>query len=229
MFMIIFLIATLAAVLLPAAWVKWTLNKYSQPADRYRERGTGAELARHLLDEFGLGDVKVEETALGDHYDPTEKAVRLSRSTYSGYSLTAVTVAAHEVGHALQDARGERLFDTRQRLAKAAVQSEQVSRVLLIAAPLVLIVLKVPQASLAVLLLAVASMAIGTLVHLVTLPVELDASFGKALPVLARGRYLHEGDLPHARRILKAAALTYVAGSLASLLNLGRWLAILRR
>ena len=72
-------------------------------------------------------------------------------------------------------------------------------------------------------------MAIGTLVHLVTLPVELDASFGKALPVLAKGGYLHDGDLPHARRILKAAALTYVAGSLASLLNLGRWIAVLRR
>ena len=227
--MILFIVAILAAVLLPAAWVKWTLKKYSQPADRYREKGTGAELARHLLDQFDLRDVKVEETELGDHYDPTEKAVRLSAANYSGYSLTAVTVAAHEVGHALQDARGERLFDTRQRLVKAAVQSERVSRVLLIAVPVVLIVLRVPQASFAVLLLAVASMAVGTLVHLVTLPVELDASFGKALPVLAKGGYLHDGDLPHARRILRAAALTYVAGSLASLLNLGRWLAILRR
>ena len=72
-------------------------------------------------------------------------------------------------------------------------------------------------------------MASATLVHLVTLPVELDASFNKALPILESGQYLHEGDLPHAHRILKAAALTYVAASLASLLNLGRWLAVLRR
>lgn len=223
------LLLILSAVLLPAAWVKWVLKKYSQPADRYREKGTGGELARHLLDSFGLVDTKVEETVHGDHYDPAEKAVRLTADNFSGYSLTAVTVAAHEVGHALQDAQGERLFDTRRRLVRAAARSEQISRVLLIAAPIVLIVLRVPQAGFAVLLLAVASMAVGTLVHLVTLPVELDASFKKALPVLANGDYLHAGDLPHARRILKAAALTYVAGSLASLLNLGRWIAILRR
>ena len=72
-------------------------------------------------------------------------------------------------------------------------------------------------------------MALGTLVHLVTLPVELDASFNKALPILENGNYLRSGDLPHARKILRAAALTYVAGSLASLLNLARWLAFLRR
>ncbi len=229
MLMLILLIAILAAVLLPAVWVKWVMHRYSQPADRYRRQGTGGELARHLLDSFDLADVKVEQTASGDHYDPTERAVRLSADNYAGYSLTAVTVAAHEVGHALQDARGEALFQTRQRLVKAAARSDRVSRMLLIAIPVVLILLKVPQAGFLLLLLAVASMAMGTIVHLVTLPVELDASFGKALPLLARGNYLHEGDLPHARRILKAAALTYVAGSLASLLNLGRWIAVLRR
>jgi Zn-dependent membrane protease YugP len=101
--------------------------------------------------------------------------------------------------------------------------------VLLIAAPIVMLAAQVPQASLALLLMAVASMGMGTLVHLVTLPVELDASYGKALPILQQGNYLHDGDLPHARKILKAAALTYVAGSLASLLNLGRWIAVLRR
>ena len=229
MLLLLLFIAILAAVLLPAAWVKWVMHKYSQPADRYRQQGTGGELARHLLDSFELADVKVEQTETGDHYDPTERAVRLSADNYAGCSLTAVTVAAHEVGHALQDARGEALFQTRQRLVKAAAQSDRLSRVLLIAIPVVLILLKVPQAGFLLLLLAVASMAMGTIVHLVTLPVELDASFGKALPVLEKGNYLHEGDLPHARRILKAAALTYVAGSLASLLNLGRWIALLRR
>ncbi len=72
-------------------------------------------------------------------------------------------------------------------------------------------------------------MLLGTLVHLCTLPVELDASFKKALPILESGEYLQEGDLPHAERILRAAAFTYVAASLGSLLNLGRWLAVLRR
>ena len=229
MLWVVLIIAVLVGVMLPGIWVRRVLQKYSEPADRYREQGNGAELARHLLDRFDLQQVKVEESDLGDHYDPGAKAVRLSPNHYSGHSLTAVTVAAHEVGHALQDARGEALFNARRRLATLAVSGERVGRVLLIAAPVVLLAVQLPQASLLMLLLAVASMALGTLVHLVTLPVELDASYGKALPILAQGNYLHDGDLPHARRILKAAALTYVAGSLASLLNLGRWIAVLRR
>jgi len=219
----------LALLLLPGLWVKSVLRKYSEPADRYRAQGTGAELARHLLDRFELSEVTVEETDRGDHYDPEKKAVRLSAENYSGYSLTAITVAAHEVGHALQDARGESLFRARQRLVVMANKGEQVGRALLIMAPLVFLVARIPQLSALMLLVAVGSMALSTLTHLVTLPVELDASYGKALPVLEQGNYLRDGDLPHARRILKAAALTYVAGSLASLLNLGRWLTVLRR
>lgn len=219
----------LAGIILPGIWVRKILAKYSEPADRYRDRGTGAELARHLLNQFELTEVKVETSDQGDHYDPAARAVRLTEANFNSHSLTAITVAAHEVGHAIQHARGETLFSTRQRLVTVAIHGERIGQVLLIAAPIVMMVARVPQASLAILLLAVASMALGTLVHLVTLPVELDASYNKALPILQQGNYLHDGDLPHARRILKAAALTYVAGSLASLLNLGRWIAILRR
>ena len=99
----------------------------------------------------------------------------------------------------------------------------------MIAAPVVMIATRAPGLSLLFVAVAVGSMLLGTLVHLVTLPVELDASFKKALPILADGDYLLEGDLPHAERILRAAAFTYVAASLGSLLNLGRWLAVLRR
>jgi len=226
---LIFLVALLACVFLPSVWVRQILQKYSEPADRYRDKGSGADLARHLLDRFELGDVKVEETDKGDHYDPIAKAVRLSADNYAGHSLTAVTVAAHEVGHAIQDARGEALFKTRQRLVGAALKGERVASIMLIGAPVLILLTRVPQAGALMLLIGVASMALGTVVHLVTLPVELDASYGKALPMLEEGNYLHDGDLPHAQKILKAAALTYVAGSLASLLNLGRWIAVLRR
>ncbi|MCP4001945.1 MAG: zinc metallopeptidase [Gammaproteobacteria bacterium] len=229
MIWVIFILGLLACIILPGVWVKQVLKKYSEPADRYRKEGSGAELARHLLDNFELLDVKVEETDKGDHYDPVSKAVRLSANNFNGYSLTAITVAAHEVGHALQDSRDEALFNARQRLVNVAIMGERAGRVILMMAPLVLLVARLPQLSILMLLLAVASMAMGTLVHLVTLPVELDASYGKALPILEEGDYLQAGDLPHARRILKAAALTYVAGSLASLLNLGRWIAVLRR
>ena len=229
MIWIIIVLLLLALIIVPGFWVKHVLHKYSEPVDRYRERGSGAELARHMLDKCDLDDVKVEQTEKGDHYDPEEKAVRLSSGNYSGYSLTAVTVAAHEVGHAVQDARGEALFGARQRLVHVAIKGERVGSVVLLAAPILMLVTRMPQLGLLMLLIAVASMLLGTLVHLVTLPVELDASYSKALPMLEQGDYLYDGDLPHARRILKAAALTYVAGSMASLLNLGRWLMVLRR
>ncbi len=219
----------LAIVAVPGMWVKRVLHKYSQPTDRYADKGSGAELARHLLNRFDLQHVGVEPTAMGDHYDPETKTVRLMEDKYNGHSLTAITVAAHEVGHAIQDARGEQLFRNRQKLANLAVVGQQLGSVVMLAAPVVMLISRSPGLGLLFLAVAIGSMLIGTLVHLITLPVELDASFNKALPLLEDGHYLHEGDIPHANRILKAAALTYVAASLASLLNLGRWLAVLRR
>lgn len=229
MFWIVLLLIIALCVFLPSLWVKHVMEKYRQPADRYREQGSGGELARHLLDRFGLGDVGVEETSAGDHYDPVAKAVRLTPDNYSGYSLTAVTVAAHEVGHAIQDSRSEALFLTRQKLVKAAMIGERIAGMMLVAAPIVLMLTRLPQAGALMIVIGVISIALGTLVHLVTLPVEFDASYGKALPMLKEGGYMHDGDLKHAEKILKAAALTYVAASLTSLLNLGRWIAVLRR
>lgn len=218
-----------AAVVGPGWWVRRVMSRYSEPGDRYVEQGSGGELARHLLDRFGLGAVGVERTEAGDHYDPEARAVRLSPGNFAGHSLTAVTVAAHEVGHALQHAREETMFGWRRRLVRTAAAGERLGSIALLVAPIAALLTRSPGAGLAVLLAAVATMALSTIVHLVTLPVEFDASFGKALPILREGAYLHDGDLPHARRILRAAALTYVAASLASLLNLGRWLAVLRR
>lgn len=229
MIFVIIAVVLVAAVALPGLWVRRVLQKYSEPADRYRGRGSGAELARHLLDRFDLQSIAVEITPAGDHYDPEAKAVRLTEDKYNGHSLTAVTVAAHEVGHAIQDARGETLFRNRQTLARLAMQTQRFGSMVMLAAPVVMVVTRAPGLGVAFLAVAIGSMLVGTAVHLLTLPVELDASFRKALPVLAEGDYLLEGDLPHANRILKAAALTYVASSLASLLNLGRWLAVLRR
>ncbi|MCQ1060454.1 zinc metallopeptidase [Photobacterium sp. ZSDE20] len=229
MFWIVILLIIAICVFLPGLWVKHVMEKYRQPADRYRKQGSGGELARHLLDSFGLGNVEVEETSAGDHYDPVSKAVRLTPDNYSGYSLTAVTVAAHEVGHAIQDSRGESLFLARQKLVKTAMVGERIAGMMLVAAPLVLMLTRMPQAGAITIMIGIVSMALSTMVHLLTLPVEFDASYGKALPILQKGGYLHDGDLEHAEKILKAAALTYVAASLTSLLNLGRWVAVLRR
>ena len=104
--MAIIVVLLLIAILIfgPGLWVRRVLERYSAPEDRYS--GTGAQLARHLLNKHGLESVAVERTAEGDHYDPQDKAVRLTDDKFDGRSLTAITVAAHEVGHALQDRDG---------------------------------------------------------------------------------------------------------------------------
>jgi Zn-dependent membrane protease YugP len=189
---------------------------------------SGAQLARRLLGEQGLGEVKVEVTDRGDHYDPAAKAVRLSAGNYHGLSLTALTVAAHEVGHAIQDHAGYAPLAWRTRLVVLAQAAEKAGGLLMLATPLLMLVTRRPASGLVTALIGAAGFLAAALVHLVTLPVELDASFRRALPLLA-GIGLAERDLKPARRILTACALTYVAASLSGMLNLWRWLAVLRR
>ena len=105
---------------------------------------------------------------------------------------------------------------------------EKMGSLFFIVAPILVLVTRAPSSGIALFVIALASMSLATLVHIVTLPVEFDASFNKALPILEQG-YLSAEQIPAARKILSAAALTYVSASLASLLNIGRWLALLKR
>jgi Zn-dependent membrane protease YugP len=216
----------IAIVFGPQWWVRHVLRRHGD--DRPDLPGNGAELARHLLDEAGLPHVMVEETELGDHYDPDALAVRLSPQHYAGRSIAAVAVAAHEVSHAVQHARGEAAFTRRYELVKKLIWIERVASVVLIAAPLVFALVKAPLLLVIQLVAGVMLLGVRVLVHATTLPVEFDASFGKALPALTRGRYLGAGDLPAARDVLKAAAYTYVAAALATLLDIARWFRVLR-
>ncbi|MGF1525723.1 MAG: zinc metallopeptidase [Candidatus Competibacterales bacterium] len=233
MIFVIGLLILLGLALMPTWWVHRVLARYSDPKDRYRERGSGGELARHLIGQFDLKGVTVEPTdetgpLAGDHYDPRTKTVRLQPAHYHGYSLAAISVAAHEVGHAIQHHRREGLFEWRTRLAMGALVAERVGAVLMFSAPLLAGITRIPNAGLLFVVAAVAAIGSRALVHLITLPVEWDASFNKALPILAEGNYLYSPDYPHARRILSAAAYTYLAGSLMSLINVYRWIRILR-
>jgi Zn-dependent membrane protease YugP len=219
-------LAVLAIVFGPALWARGVLAWHGD--DRPDFPGTGGELARHLLDESGLEAVEVEATDEGDHYDPDAKAVRLSRGNLGGRSLTAVVVAAHEVGHALQDRDRYAPLETRTRLVKSTRVFERAGSVILLATPLLGALTRAPGLIALELGAGILVMSISVVIHAVTLPVEFDASFKRALPMLDKGGYLPEADLPAARRILKACALTYVASSLASLLNLWRWIRLLR-
>lgn len=220
------LLILLAVVFGPQFWVRHVMRRHG--GERPDFPGTGGELARHLLDAAGLHAVKVEATDHGDHYDPDAQAVRLLPQHHDGRSVAAVAVAAHEVSHALQHARGEAAFALRCHLARNLAWIDRAATIVMLAAPLVFIVVKAPALFALQILAGVLLLGMHIVVHLVTLPVELDASFAKALPVLEHGRYLGPADMPAARSVLRAAAWTYVAAALATLLNVARWFRILR-
>lgn len=224
---VIFIVALLALTIVPGLWVQSVMRRYREPANRYPR--TGGQTARHLLDALGLRNVATEITDRGDHYDPLAKAVRLTADNFNGRSLTAVTVAAHEVGHAVQDARGFAPLRLRTHLVAWVAPIEKIGAGMLMLAPLAGILTRSPRLGLIGLAGGVLTLATGVVIHFLTLPTELDASFVRALPLLKQHNVIRSEDLPRARRLLTAAAFTYVAVALQSLLNIARWWAILRR
>jgi Zn-dependent membrane protease YugP len=217
-------IAVIACIFLPQMWTKNILKKHS--IERPDFPGTGGEFAKHLIKQHNL-DVDLETTEQGDHYDPQTRTVRLSTNNFNNKSLTAVATAAHEVGHAIQHKEGMALLLLRTPLAKMAFYVEKIAQLALISTPVFLTVL--PGAARISIIIAIVGMVASTLVHFVTLPVEFNASFSKALPILKNGDYLSEKDFKASEKILLACALTYVSAALASLLNIWRWLRFLRR
>ena len=220
--LIIFLI-----LFFPSIWVQRTMKKYNDPEDRYVI--TGSDFARKLLDALDLKDINVEATEIGDHYDPIEKTVRLTQDKMNSGSLTSIVVAAHEVGHAHQDATKYFPLSLRTKLVKIMAPAQKVGAFILMAAPFVTLITRIPQSGLIMFLGGFLTLGMSSIIHLVTLPTEWDASFSRAMPMLESSNFLKEGDSDRARKILRAAAFTYLAGSLMSLLNIARWWTILRR
>lgn len=222
------LIALLLLVLIgPQLWAKTILKRYSNPRTDFP--GSGEEFAQHLIAELKLSFVKVETTESGDHYDPLASTVRLSSANMEDRSLTAVVVAAHEVGHALQHASNYRPFFWRIRLVVWAAMAEKMGSGLMLAIPIVGLLSRSPAASGIVMIMGLMTMMMAVLVHVVTLPVEWNASFSRALPILEKGQYLSAQDMKAAKKILLACALTYLAQSLMSLINLWRWIKVFKR
>src|SRR6476646_6010589 len=224
--MLVVLAVICALAVLPQMWVRKVIAAHD--AERADFPGTGGEFARHILDEMKLGHVKVEETNVGDHYDPEAKVIRLLPKHFGGKSLAAVVIAAHEAGHAMQDASGYPPLQARTRLAKQAMRAEQIAAIVMLATPIVMALAKAPHVLIIEVFVGVVIFALSILLHAVPLPVEFDASFRRALPILKAGRYLDDKDMPAARQLLRAAAFTYVAAAAMSLLDVARWLRVFR-
>src|SRR5215469_6320225 len=172
----------LALIVAPQLWITSVLKRHGslRPGIPW----TGGEFARLLLDGMKLTSVKVEETALGDHYHPLAKSVRLKTDHYFGRSLTAIVIAAHEVGHAMQDATGYAPLQARTRLAEQARKIERAGAVVMLASPLVMLLARAPQLMFVGLFIGMLMLALVVLINALALPVEFDASFRRALPVL---------------------------------------------
>ena len=217
----------LLLVFMPTLWVRWVMHRYS--ADLPDLPGTGGELAQHLIEQLGLEGVGVETSDIGDHYDPENRMVRLTEGNWSGKSLTAVAVAAHEVGHAIQHHQNDARLNARTKLIPIVTVLGQLSVGVLTVAPIVGLLTRHPALTLLIAGIGLSGLLFRMLLHLVTLPTEWDASFGKALPVLTEGKYISSEQEKIVRRVLGAAALTYFAAALADAFNLFRWAALLIR
>ena len=217
----------LALIFGPSLWVKLVMSRYS--SEKPEMPGTGGELAKHLIKRFSLKDVEVEITELGDHYDPIEKKVRLSREHYESKSLTAVAIAAHEVGHAIQDHQGDKRLATRTKMVPIVNLLARWSVVIISLSPVIGIITRHPIPFSLLLFIGLSGFIARMMMHAVTLPIEFDASFSKALPILREGDYVSQSNEKAVSHVLRAAALTYVSAALADTLNLSRWIFILLR
>jgi Zn-dependent membrane protease YugP len=197
--------------------VKGTYAKYSEV--QASSGITGAQLARELLSKGGMGEVAVESIPgdLSDHYDPRDKKLRLSQENYSNRSVAALGVVAHEVGHALQDAKNYAPLKIRNNFVPVANFGSN------LAIPLFFIGLLMSYGPLMDLGIIAFSLAVAF--QVITLPVEFNAS-KRAIALLGEGRYLTTEELPMAKQVLSAAALTYVAATAMAVLNLIRLIAL---
>ncbi|WP_217585449.1 zinc metallopeptidase [Lentibacillus saliphilus] len=197
--------------------VKSTYNKYSKIG--YSSQMTGAEVARKILNDNGLFDVQIEETRgmLSDHYDPRKKVVRLSSANYHGRSMAAAAIAAHEVGHAIQDAEAYAFLRFRHALVPVANLGSNMSFFLIIGGLLLNLS--------GLILFGIIFMAAAVLFQFVTLPVEFNAS-NRAMTQLVSTGVILNNEERSTKKVLNAAALTYVAAAVVALMELLRFVLI---
>ena len=210
----------------PGLWVSYVLKKYNrQPESNFP--GTGGELARHLLDRCNLQDVKVVVTEIGDHYSPDDRSVALTKDKFDGKTLASIVIAAHECGHAIQHANREPLF------VAAPIGSVSSQR----AGHWISVVGSeshcwcfdhVASFELRVIFRGLFSSRIRCRRATSNPASRIGCELQKGAAILGAG-YISNAQLGPSKIILRAAALTYVAGTLMQLLNFWRWIAVLRR
>jgi hypothetical protein len=200
--------------------VQSTFAKYSKVASKSGK--TAAEVSRLILDSAGLRSIPVQEVAgnLTDHYDPRDKTLHLSNPVYNSNSVAAIGVAAHEAGHAIQDAKAYAPLALRNNLVPVAGLGSQ------LAIPLFFmgLIFSFPM----LMDIGIIAFSLAVAFQMITLPVEFNAS-SRAVKILADGGHLAEDEIPMAKSVLNAAALTYLAAAAMAVLSLIRLIALRER
>ncbi len=203
----------IAPALVLMVWAQWRVKSAFAEAQKVPVPLSGAGAARHILDAAGLQDIPIEQVPgqLSDHYDPRAKVLRLSQAVYNTRSTAAVGIAAHEAGHALQDAKGYAPLVIRNAAVPAATFGGNASFLMIIAGAIMSVK--------PLILLGIAAFGCVVVFQLVNLPVEFNAS-ARAKRLLVDHAIVADQDMVYVNRVLNAAAWTYVAGTLQAVLTL---------
>ena len=205
------------SLFLPSIWVNYVLRKNNNPLPDMPF--TGKELGHKILQENRLDNVLIEPIKQIDHYNPLEKKVNISEDKLNKKSITSIAVVAHEIGHAIQDKENFKPLLLRQKLIEKTMIFQRVgSFLLIIGLPSIFAITKSPFITFLAAIIIMGCLSTNVLIHLITLPVEFDASFKRALPILQK--YVPKENMRQCRSVLRAAAFTYLAQSIVSIFRL---------
>ena len=180
---------------------------------------TGSQLGQKLLQENNLENVLIEPIKQVDHYNPLKKKVHISEDKLHKKSITSIAVVAHEIGHAIQDKENYKPLLLRQKLIEKTMIFQRIgSFLLIIGLPSIFAITKSPFITFIAAIIIMGCLSTNVLIHLITLPVEFDASFKRALPILQK--YVPKENMRQCRSVLRAAAFTYLAQSIVSIFRL---------
>ena len=205
------------SLFLPNIWVNYVLKKNNEilPDMPF----TGNQLGQKLLQENKLENVLIEPIKQVDHYNPLKKKVHISEDKLHKKSITSIAVVAHEIGHAIQDKENYKPLLLRQKLIEKTMIFQRIgSFLLIIGLPSIFAITKSPFITFIAAILIMGCLSTNVLIHLITLPVEFDASFKRALPILQK--YVPKENMRQCRSVLRAAAFTYLAQSIVSIFRL---------
>ena len=202
---------------IPSLWVNFILKKYNKTLPDMPF--TGKELGNKILEEQKLNNVSINPIKQLDHYNPIDKKIHISNDKINNKSITSIAVVAHEIGHAIQDKENYKPLKLRQNLIEKTMIFQRIgSFLLIIGLPSIFAFTKSPFITFIAALVIMGCLTTNVLIHLITLPVEFDASFKRALPILTK--YVPKENMYQCKSVLRAAALTYLAQSIVSIFRL---------